>query len=423
MKPTVLSLTLLAAFLAFPGDARAQQKPSGQDQPKTVGATAPAVSGDETQSQQTPGEVQAAPPGVYLVGKDVKAPIAIRHPTPPYSEEARRAGYAGNVVLSVIVDVQGNVSDVKVEKGLGMGLDEKAVETVRTWKFKPATRDGVPVPVLMAIEISFRLFDHHGSGLGGAGGAPGSVAANNPGGNYVKPTALYRPYPDYTRKARKAKVEGVVAARFTVDSEGNTADIQVTKSLGMGLDEKTVNAVRKWKFEPATRDGVPVPAPMTVAFHFRLEYKTPQEDEQAFAEAGFATEKPALEPNPGGAPEAQTAGATVPQPTPESPGDAQPFGQGAYRVGENVSAPTVISRSTPGYTTEGRRAKRQGTVVLSVVVDPQGNVSEMRVVQGLGYGLNEKAAEAVRAWKFKPGTRDGVPVAVLITVAVAFRLY
>jgi len=77
----------------------------------------------------------------------------------------------------------------------------------------------------------------------------------------------------------------------------------------------------------------------------------------------------------------------------------------------------------PGYTLEARRAKRQGVVVLSVVVDPQGDVSEMRVVRGLGYGLNEKAVEAVRAWKFKPGTRDGVPVAVLITVEVAFRLY
>jgi len=250
-----------------------------------------------------------------------------------------------------------------------------------------------------------------------------SAAAKNPGGNYVEPTALYRPFPDYTRKARKAKLEGVVVARFTVDTEGNTADIQATKSLGMGLDEKTVNAVRKWKFKPATRDGVPVPAPMTVAFHFRLDYKTPQEDAQAFAEAGLGTEKPAPEPNPGGAPEAQTAGATVPQPSPESPGDAQPFGQGAYRVGGNVSAPALISRSMPGYTLEARRAKRQGVVVLSVVVDPQGDVSEMRVVRGLGYGLNEKAVEAVRAWKFKPGTRDGVPVAVLITVEVAFRLY
>jgi len=418
-----LKFVLLAIALVFPAATGGQEKPPSRDQPKQDGATAPAASGNETQSEKALGEPQDAPPGVYLVGKDVTTPIAIHHAPPPYSEDARRAKYEGTVVLRIVVDALGNVSNVRVTKRLGYGLDEKAVETVRTWKFKPATRNGVPVAVLMAVEINFRLFDDHRSGVRGAGGTPGPTSASKPGGNYVKPTALYRPFPDYTRKARKAKLEGVVALRFTVDTEGNTADIQVTKSLGTGLDEKAVNAVRKWKFKPATRDGVPVSEPMTAAFHFRLEYKTPQEDEKVFAEAGLVTEKPATEADPGGAPKAQAAGATVPQPSPESPGDAQPFGKGAYRVGGNISAPALISRSMPGYTPEARRAKRQGTVVLSVVVDPHGDVSEMRVVRGLGYGLNEKAVEAVRAWKFKPGTRDGVPVAVLITIEVAFRLY
>ncbi len=93
------------------------------------------------------------------MGGNVTAPIAIYKPEPPYSEEARKAKYQGTVVLWIVVDVQGNVTpDIRVVKPLGLGLDEKAVETVRTWKFQPARRNGAPVPVHVMVEISFRLF-------------------------------------------------------------------------------------------------------------------------------------------------------------------------------------------------------------------------------------------------------------------------
>ena len=86
------------------------------------------------------------------------APIPIYKPEPPYSEEARKAKYQGTVVLWIVVDAQGNVSDARVVKPLGLGLDEKAVETVHTWKFKPAMRNGAAVPVRVMVEVSFRLF-------------------------------------------------------------------------------------------------------------------------------------------------------------------------------------------------------------------------------------------------------------------------
>ena len=61
------------------------------------------------------------------------------------------------MVLYIIVDSQGGVTDARVVKPLGLGLDEKAVETVRTWRFTPATRDGIPVAVRVSIEVSFRI--------------------------------------------------------------------------------------------------------------------------------------------------------------------------------------------------------------------------------------------------------------------------
>ncbi len=96
--------------------------------------------------------------GPFSVGGNVSAPIALYKPEPPYSEEARKAKYQGTVVLWIVVDAQGNVTDVRVVKPLGLGLDEKAVETVHTWKFKPAMRNGTAVTVRVSVEITFRLF-------------------------------------------------------------------------------------------------------------------------------------------------------------------------------------------------------------------------------------------------------------------------
>jgi len=105
-----------------------------------------------------PGEGGGTGGGVFSVGGSVIAPIPIYKPEPPYSEEARKAKYQGTVVLMIVVDTQGSVVDTRVVKPLGLGLDEKAVETVRTWKFKPGMRNGVPVPVRVMVEVSFRLF-------------------------------------------------------------------------------------------------------------------------------------------------------------------------------------------------------------------------------------------------------------------------
>ncbi len=96
--------------------------------------------------------------GVFSVGGDITQPIPIYDPDPPYSEAARKAKYQGTVVLQIVVDTQGLVHDVHVVKPLGLGLDQKAMETIRTWKFKPAERNGVPVPVRIMVEVTFRLF-------------------------------------------------------------------------------------------------------------------------------------------------------------------------------------------------------------------------------------------------------------------------
>ena len=96
--------------------------------------------------------------GVYRIGGGVSAPVPIFTPEAEFSDEARRAKYQGVVLISLIVDAQGNPQNPRVVRPLGMGLDEKALEAVRKYKFKPAMKDGKPVPVMMSIEVNFRLY-------------------------------------------------------------------------------------------------------------------------------------------------------------------------------------------------------------------------------------------------------------------------
>lgn len=87
----------------------------------------------------------------------VTAPVVIYSPDPEYSEEARSNRYEGMEKLSAIVDESGHVIWIRLEQCLGMGLDEKIVDKVKTWRFKPARYDGQPVPVRINIEISMHL--------------------------------------------------------------------------------------------------------------------------------------------------------------------------------------------------------------------------------------------------------------------------
>jgi protein TonB len=96
--------------------------------------------------------------GVMHIGGSVRPPVLTFQPDPEFSEEARKAKFSGNVQVYLIVDEQGNPSHVRVVRGVGMGLDEKAVEAVRQYKFKPAMQNGKPVKVDLYIDVNFQIF-------------------------------------------------------------------------------------------------------------------------------------------------------------------------------------------------------------------------------------------------------------------------
>ena len=97
-------------------------------------------------------------PVYYVKPGKISAPHITLQPGPEYSQEARKAKYQGTIVMSLIVDASGAPGDLQIQRPLGLGLDEKAVAAISTWKFEPAQKDGKPVAVAINVEVTFRLY-------------------------------------------------------------------------------------------------------------------------------------------------------------------------------------------------------------------------------------------------------------------------
>jgi periplasmic protein TonB len=103
--------------------------------------------------------VGAGPPGIFPAGKQgVTVPQVIFDPEPSFSDEARKSKAQGIVLLLVVVGKDGHAYDIRVGQSLGMGLDEKAIEAVNRWRFRPATLNGQPVATQIAVQVDFRLY-------------------------------------------------------------------------------------------------------------------------------------------------------------------------------------------------------------------------------------------------------------------------
>jgi TonB family protein len=106
------------------------------------------------------------------------------------------------------------------------------------------------------------------------------------------------------------------------------------------------------------------------------------------------------------------------------PGFGGGTGGGAYRPGNGVQLPQPVFEKKPAYTADAMRAKVQGTVLLECVVLPDGTVGSVEVVRSLDstFGLDQEAIKAAKQWRFRPGSRFGEPVAVLVTIELTFTL-
>src|ERR1051325_11491820 len=125
----------------------------------------------------------------------------------------------------------------------------------------------------------------------------------------------------------------------------------------------------------------------------------------------------------GGTGTTEASPAPPPPPPPPPPAPEPPkVDDGPMRVGGDVKAPVAIHRTDPKYTDTARKAHVAGVVIVEAVIDKSGNVDRVKVLKGLEFGLTDQAVEAVKQWKFKPGTLNGEPVDVIFNLTVNFTL-
>jgi TonB family protein len=273
-------------------------------------------------------------------------------------------------VLFIEIDENGAPDKVEVIQGLGLGLDEKAVDAVKRWTFRPASQNGQGVRSELVVEVPFRLL-----------GAPWRVQRaafrverpNPPQpGEPVKP--LLRQF--VTPAAELCQgASGVASIAFEIGADGIPSDVHAfdprNQPANMAIDSAAIEAVKTWRFDPGIFNGKPMLS------HGTIELAC---------------------------------------------GEAVPSMPSTYRAGNGVIRPELLYKVEPEYSEAARKEKFQGVVVLYVVVDPSGHATNISVMKSLGLGLDQKAVEAVLQWRFNPGTKEGVPVAVAATIEVNFKL-
>jgi len=229
------------------------------------------------------------------------------------------------------------------------------------------------------------------------------------GGSVMAPAKIRDVRPIYPASAQAERRQGVVVVEALIDSAGNVSDAKVVRAIGDDLDNAAVDAVLQWRFTPTMLNGRAVPVIMTVTVNFVLD---------------SVAEFPPPPPPPPPAPPAPMI-ATVPPPPPPPPPPAPPvsfYGDDqAVRVGGSIKAPTKIRDVRPIYPPIAQQSRVTGVVILEVKIDPEGYVSDARVIRPVAL-LDEAARDAVLQWRFTPTYLNGVAVPVIMTVTVNFSL-
>jgi TonB family protein len=209
-----------------------------------------------------------------------------------------------------------------------------------------------------------------------------------------------------------------VALSLIVDADGKPRDVTVVNPKGTAVERLAQRILEQDSFKPGTRKGQPVEvrlkALVTIAGCIATKknadgssskvFRLKAQPVQAFAERLEAEED-------------RPANASVRQQR-----DGLADTAGLYKIGGGVSPPVPLNFVEAEFSDEARRKNIEGVCLVTLIVDIHGNPQNLRIVRGLGYGLDEKALEAVRKYHFKPAMKDKVPVPVMITVEVNFRL-
>ena len=353
---------------------------SGSSRQVSISFSLPAEGSQSGVAGGVAGDVGA---GVYRVGGGVTAPVLLYRKEPEYTEEARRARVSGTVQLYVEIDPSGNPTNIRVLQGPGLGLDERAIEAVRTWKFKPGFKDGNPVTVAANISVSFRLLDSPvapGVEAGVAGGVGGGVY--RVGGGVTAPIAVQSTWIGRTLK-------GITVSGLSDQAKADLlAQMPVHEGDTLSV-ESLVNVTRVAKGFDEHLLVIPMPVGSNEA--------TLQIMLSGGTAAGTTT----------------VTTTTVAPPLPPPPA--------RIRVGGGVMEAKLVSQPLPVYPPEAKMARIQGVVKLSATTAKDGTIQNLEVIEGHPL-LIQAALDAVKQWVYKPTLLNGQPVEVVTQIDVTFTL-
>jgi len=274
-----------------------------------------------------------------------------------------------------------------------------------------------------------------------APGGPVRVSAGTAAG-----MALSRPDPVYPDEAKAAHVQGAVILHAIISKTGTVESLEVISGNGM-LVNAARDAVSKWTYKPYLLNGQPVEVETSITVNYTLTPPTnvagpvPPADEAGggVRQVNGGVTGPILHAiiSKTGTVESLDV---ISGPVPPVPVDEA--GNGVRQIGGGVRGPVVIYQPEPEYTQAGRKAKMQGVVTVSLVVDAHGQPQNVHIVHGLGIGpdgkpdptfkkawrkaadgMNQSAVDAVKRYQFKPAMENGRPVAVYLNVEVNFEIF
>jgi TonB family protein len=198
--------------------------------------------------------------GIRVLSGATTPPDVAEYTTPPlYSDEARRRGIEGRLVLRARIEPDGRVSEARVAKGLGFGLDQNALVALRQWRFIPGTRGGTAVASDVELEIEFTLRNESIN----AQIANDMVSLVGPG---VTPPRAVRVV---SLRPRRTGSSGTVVLDVVLLEDGTPRIVRILQSLGSDIDDIAVSTFEQWRFSPALKDGRPIKVRMNaeVKFH------------------------------------------------------------------------------------------------------------------------------------------------------------
>ncbi len=337
-------------------------------------------------------------------------------------------GLDGKVIVSLIVLADGTTRDVKIAESAGKILDEFAINYIKQVKnWSPATIDGHPVQYKLLYPITFS--ENEEIGINGpliignqdtsrkkqntgkiekvtmktATDLPDSPA-QFPGGDKarIEYFSANTPYPDDARKAGK---EGTIYVQFVITPTGEVSNVKILKNVFPSLDKVAYDAIINMpKWIPARKDNKPVSYEMTIPIKFELN---DDKKDKAYGDPGAGDTFSKNMPVP-----YKAEGSRVYSVVEETP---------AFPGGDDARIEYI--KNNLKYPEEARKQGIEGTVFITFVVEPDGSITNEKVLRGIGGGLDEIALEVIKnmpAWK--PGKVKGEPVPVQFNMPIKFKL-